>query len=166
MSVGGQHRVTSAVGLGLGVVGATMVVVGVTARRDVRRTLARERITATGDMRQPGVAVRSPRDARDLAEVIRRATVASTGGRTYSETPQYVDAGGEPTGDAGDAARDERTGRPLSNPGYDLWIRSTTLQSALMQAYLGFRVAEFTAAVGGAFALAGVGIAFAGRNER
>jgi hypothetical protein len=58
----------------------------------------------------------------------------------------------------------EATGLPVHNPAYDLWVTSTTLQSALMQAYLAFRIADLTAGLGATLALAGVGIAAAGRR--
>lgn len=139
-----------------------MIGLGIKARHDVGAALSRERITATGGMSRPGATVRSPADARELAEVIRQATVDAAGGLTYSNTPPYLDPGGEPTADEGKALRDERTGRPVPNPSYSLWVQSTTLQTALMQAYIGFRVAEFTAAAGAAFVLTGLGFAMAG----
>ena len=154
---------TAAVGLGLGAVGAAMIGVGAKARRDVRDALSREQITAVGGMAHPGAPGRSPATRGSLAEVIRSATIEAAGGLTYSETPPFLDSGGQPTADAERALNDQHTGQPVQNPSYELWIRSTTLQSALMQAYVGFRVAEFTAAVGAAFALAGLGLAVAGR---
>lgn len=142
-----------------------MIGAGAKARRDVRDALSREQVTATGEASRLGARMISPGEARELAELIRRATIEAAGGLTYSETPPYLDPAGEPTADAGHALKDERTGQPVANPSYELWIRSTTLQTALMQAYIGFRVAEFTAAVGAAFILAGAGIAIAGRHQ-
>jgi hypothetical protein len=103
--------------------------------------------------------VASAPDARTLAELIREQTVEAAGGRTYAETNQFLAPGGSTTPDRASALVDERTGQPVANPDYELWIRSTTLQSALMQAYLAFRLADLTLAVGATFAAAGTGIA-------
>jgi hypothetical protein len=130
----------------------------------VRRALAQERITGTGDMRPPNAPVTSAPAARALAEVIRRQTVRATGGRTYSETDQFLSREGGCTSDPSVALTDDRTGRPVTNPDYELWIRSTTLQSALMQAYLAFRLADLTTALGGALLAAGAGVAAAARR--
>jgi hypothetical protein len=76
--------------------------------------------------------------ARSLAEQIRESTIASAGGRTYAETDD-----GEPE--------------------HTLWLQSTTLQTALVQAYMGSRVAELTMGLGAAFVVAGAGLSAAGR---
>jgi hypothetical protein len=107
----------------------------------------------------------SPRRARSLAEFIRQTRVDATGGRTYAEIEPYLDANGSPTGDAAQAAKDERTGQLLSNPEASLWIQSTTLQSALMQAYMAFRLSEAMAGLGAALVTAGIGIASAARRR-
>lgn len=140
-----------------------MIRLGLKARHDVEAALTREQIAATGGMSRPGATVRAPDDARELAEVIRRATIDAAGGLPYSKTPPYLAPDGEPTTDAAKALIDERTGRPVPNPSYSLWVQATTLQTALMQAYIGFRVAEFTAAVGAAFVLTGLGFTLAGK---
>jgi len=138
---------------GVGFVGA-----GLWARTDVRRTLARERIATGTDGTAEAIAVASPGGARSTAELIRRNTLDATGGRTYAEIPAYVGADGSPTADAALAARDERTGEPLENPEHALWVQSTALQTALMQAYLAFRLSELIVALGGSFVLIGIGL--------
>jgi hypothetical protein len=143
---------------GLGLIG-----VGLWARREVGRALAEERIVGTGDMSPPNAPVTSAAAARSLAEVIRRRTIAAAGGRTYAETDAYLAAGGGTTSDAALALTSE-SGQPVHNPSYELWVTSTTLQTALMQAYLAFRLADLTAGVGGALAVAGAGIAASGRR--
>ena len=50
------------------------------------------------------------------------------------------------------------------NPDVDLWIQSTTLQTALMQAYMAFRLADLLTVLGGTMTVAGVGIASSGRR--
>jgi uncharacterized protein YbjT (DUF2867 family) len=139
---------------GIGVVG-----LGLWARRDVRRGLARERIVAPG-----GGDVVSAASARELAETIRAQTLEATGGKTYSETGIYLAADGTATSDEAQALADEATGKPVPNPNVDLWIQSTTLQTALMQAYMAFRLSDLMLALGGALALAGVGITAAARR--
>lgn len=101
-----------------------------------------------------------------MAEVIRQNTVAATGGRTYAEVDPYLDVQGAPTQDAGRAATDERTGGRLENPEHAVWVQSTVLQAALLQAYMAFRVAELTVALGGAFVLAGAGLVTLARAPR
>jgi hypothetical protein len=157
-------RMPAVAGAAAGLVGMGFVGVGLWAHRDVRRTLAQERIAALGGGRD-GV-VSSAAAARAMAELIRRNTLDATGGRTYAETAAYVGPDGEPTSDAALALRDERTGQPLENPDHELWIQSTTLQSALMQAYIAFRLSELTVALGGAFVALGVGLAAAARPVR
>lgn len=140
--------------MGLGLVG-----LGAWARRDVRRGLARERIVAPG-----GGEVSSAASARALAEMIREQTLEATGGKTYAETGPYLAEDGTATSDAADAMVDEATGKPVPNPDVDLWIQSTALQTALMQAYMAFRISELMLALGGAFVLAGSGVAASARR--
>lgn len=138
---------------GLGLLG-----LGLWARRDVARTLARERIRGLD-----AKPVTSAATARSLAEAIRASTLESTGGHTYSETDAYVDEAGNPTSDRASALVDERTALPVENPAVKLWLQSTTLQTALMQAYLAFRLAELTAGLGAAFLAVGAALAATGR---
>jgi hypothetical protein len=44
-------------------------------------------------------------------------------------------------------------------------MQSTTLQTALMQAYMAFRVAESTVALGAVLVVAGAGLAASGRRD-
>jgi hypothetical protein len=140
--------------------------VGVWARRDVTRTLARERIVSTPDARPPSAPVTGPGSARSLANIIRERTLAAAGGSTYAETAAYLDSDGEPTNDASLALVDDRTGAPLENPAHALWIQSTALQTALLQAYLAFRLAALTVALGAALVAVGAGVTAAGASRR
>jgi hypothetical protein len=156
MATHGDRSAPAAVGgavvclVGLGLVG-----VGLWARRDVTRTLVRERIV----FGPGGKPVVSAAAARSLAESIRESTLETTGGRTYSETPAYVGADGVPTSDTSLAAREDGTGRPVENPHVALWLQATTLQTALMQAYLAYRLAELTTGLGASLAIVGAGLA-------
>jgi hypothetical protein len=153
-------RLSAASAAGLGVGGLVLLAVGLAARRDVARTLARERIAGQG-----GEPVTSAGAARSLAEAIRTSTLESTGGRTYSETPSYLDADGKPTSDRAHALVDERTGEPVDHPYVRLWLQATTLQTALMQAYLAFRLAELTAGLGAGALVVGAGLSAAARRR-
>lgn len=159
-----QNLVAAGAGTGVALVGLGLVGVGLWARRDVRQALAEEHIVGTGSMKPPNAPVTSAEAARSLAAVIRERTVAAAGGKTYAETPEYLARDGGTTSDQEQALVSEATGLPVHNPAYDLWVTSTTLQSALMQAYLAFRIADLTAGLGATLALAGVGIAAAGRR--
>ena len=153
------------VGTAVGLAGLGFVGIGLWGRRDVRRALERERIVSAPDATPPNEFVTSARGARSMAEVIRRNTLAGTGGRTYAEIDPYVDVEGRPTAEDERAARDERTGGRLENPEHALWVQSTTLQAALMQAYMAFRLAELTVALGVAFVAAGVGLTASARRS-
>lgn len=161
----GPLALTTSTGAALGFIGAVFVGVGLWGRRETKRALARERIEDPVGRGRPGTQVATAGAARSAAEFIRRNTLAATGGRTYAEIEPYLDAEGRPTSDASQAAKDVQTGKPLENPDHDLWIQSTTLQSALLQAYMAFRLSDLTVALGAALALAGLGLAAVGRQR-
>jgi hypothetical protein len=145
-------------GAGVAAAGLGMIAVGLWARREVARALEQERIVGTSDMTPPNAPVTSAAAARALAETIRSRTVAAAGGRTYAETDEFLAPDGGTTSDASAALVSEATGRPVHNPTYELWVTSTTLQTALMQAYLSFKLADLTAGLGLVLVLAGAGI--------
>jgi hypothetical protein len=151
---------TGAIGVGVAAAGCGLVAVGLWGRREVARSLARERIEGVDQG-----PVTSAAAARELAEFIRANTLEATGGRTYSEVAAYAGEDG-PTADRAAALVDERTGGALENPDHDLWLQSTTLQTALMQAYVSARLAELTAGLGALFVAAGAGLAASARLSR
>lgn len=155
--------VEAAAGFVVGVAGLVSIGTGFWGRREVRRALARERILHPG-LAEGCAAVESAARARSLAEFIRQSTLEATAGRTYAEIEPYLDASGAPTADSTNAGRDERTGQPLANPDASLWIQSTTFQTALLQAYMAFRVSEAAVALGAVLLVAGAGLAAAGRR--
>lgn len=144
-------------GASVAAAGLGMIAVGLWARREVARALAEERIVGTSDMTPPNAAVTSAAAARALAGTIRSRTVAAAGGRTYAETDEFLTPDGGTTSDASSALVSQ-TGQPVHNPTYELWVTSTTLQTALMQAYLSFKLADLTAGLGVVLVLAGAGI--------
>ena len=156
---------TTGTGVAVGLAGLGFVGAGLWARLDIRRTLERERVAVLGEGNPPGARVTNAARARSMAEFIRGKTVEATGGRTYAETEPYVDADGNATSDPAVAVKDERTGQPVEHPDHELWIQSTTLQTALMQAYLAFRLAELTVALGGSFVAIGIGLVAAGSRH-
>lgn len=145
--------------------GFSMLCVGLWARRTVSRTLDRERIVSTPDARPPSTRVTTGAAARSLAEVIRRNALEAAGGRTYAETDAFVDDEGRPTSDHHAALKDERTGQPVENPEHALWLQATTLETALMQAYLAASLAQLTIALGGTLVVTGVGLAAKGAGR-
>jgi hypothetical protein len=164
MARGCRACTTRTAGLSTVAVGIWLLGVGLWARADVRRSLARERIVSTGDGTHSGQPVRDAAAARSPAEVIRGNTLSATEGRTYGETPSYVDAEGRPTTDRMLAAIDAVTGGPIESPEHALWVQATTLQTALMQAYLAQRLAELTAGLGATFVAVGAGLTAASRR--
>ena len=155
---------STALGAAVGFAGLGLLGVGIWARRDVARTLAEERVLVPVNTQQPGARLANATAARATAELIRRSTAEATEGRAYAETEPYIDPDGKPTPDAVLALKDPRTGRPVENPDHELWIQSITLQTALMQAYLAFRLSELTIALGSAFVGVGLGLAAVGRR--
>ena len=153
-------------GISTVVAGAGLVGVGLWARREVRTTLARERIVSSSGTGAEGTTVVCGTAARSLAELIRRSTLESADGRTYAETEPYLDCDGKPTSNREDALLDERTGEPLENPQHALWLQATTLQTALVQAYMGSRIAELTIGLGTALVAAGTGVTAATASRR
>ena len=75
----------------------------------------------------------------------------------------FVGVDGSPTSDEARAIVDERTGKPVQHPDQTLWLQSTTLQTALMQAYMGERLADLTVGLGAALFAAGLGLAAVAR---
>ena len=102
--------------------------------------------------------VTSGEKARSLAEVIRTNTLDAAEGKTYAETELFLDTERRPTSDRGRALEDDRSGEPVENPAHALWIQSTALQTALMQAYMGSRIADLTMGLGGALIVSGIGL--------
>lgn len=156
--------VLTATGGVVGLAGVVFLGLGLWGRRETRNALARERIELPVENGRPAAHVTSASAVRTAAEFIRVNTLAATGDRTYAEIEPYLDAERRPTSDRAQAATDERTGAPVENPDHALWIQSTTLQSALQQAYIAFRLSELTVGLGAAFVIAGLGLAAAGRR--
>ena len=81
----------------------------------------------------PTVTIDAAQEAHDQSMVIRTHTLASTGGKTYSEMDR-------------------------EDPGRALYITSLTLQNSLHQAHLGLEITKLVIGMGVAFTGLGLGI--------
>src|SRR5215204_3164502 len=125
------------IAVGLGSIG-----LGAWGFNEVRDNLARENIVGTPDSSIPGQKVDTGSEARAFAAVIRKHTLESTEGRADDEAA---------------AAKDPKTGQPVSNGARNLWVTETALTTALTMAYLGERLAVFGMVMGVALLLTGSG---------
>jgi hypothetical protein len=138
------------------VFGTGSIVVGVQGRAEVRDNLARENIVGTDDSTIPGQLVDTGSEARAFADVMRAHTLERTDGKTYSQIERYLDANGNPTNDASQAAKTP-SGANVENPLRQLWITETALTTALNTAYLAEQVGTFVIFMGVALLFSGIG---------
>ena len=137
--------------------GIGAVVIGVNGRDQVRSDLAREQIVGTPDSTIPGQKVDTGSEAQAFANVMRKHTLEATGGQTYAQMGQFLDASGKPTSDAKAAAVDPKTQKPVTNPARQIWVTETALTTALNTAFFAESVANFAIVMGFALLLVGVG---------
>ena len=137
--------------------GIGSIYTGVDGRDRVRDDLAREQIVGTPDSSIPNQLVNTGSEAEAFAAVMRRHTLEATGGKTYAQMPRFLDAKGKGTNDEKLAARDPKSGAPVSNPQREIWVTSTALSTALNTAYFAESVATFAIVMGVALLLAGIG---------
>ena len=137
--------------------GIGSAVIGFDGRDRVRTELAREQIVGTPDSTIPGQLVDTGAEAQAFAKIMRHHALEATGGKTYAEMPQYLDASGKGTSDKSAAAKDPKTGAPTSNPARNLWVTETALTTALNTAYFAESTATFVMVMGIALLLIGIG---------
>lgn len=137
--------------------GAGAIYAGVDGRERVRDDLAREQIVGTPDSSIPGQKVDTGKEAEAFANVMRKHTLAITGGKTYSELGRYLDAKGQPTNDEKLAAKDPSSGKPVENPLRNVWVTETALTTALNVAYFAESITIFAIIMGLALLLTGFG---------
>jgi hypothetical protein len=137
-------------------IGATII--GIGGRDRVRTELAREQIVGTPDSTIPNQLVNTGSEAQAFAKVMRKHTLEATGGKTYAQMPQFLDASGKGTNDKAAAAKDPKTGAPAANPARQIWVTETALTTALNTAFFADSMATFVAAIGGALLLIGIGL--------
>jgi hypothetical protein len=137
--------------------GIGTIVTGFNGRDQVRSDLAREQIVGTPDSTIPGQLVDTGSEAQAFAKIMRHHTMEATGGKTYSQMGQYLDANGKGTDDKTKAAIDPTTKQPVANQARQIWVTETALTTALNTAYFAESVATFVMAIGFALLLVGVG---------
>lgn len=142
------------------VFGTASIVMGVSARSEVRDSIAREKIVGTPDMKGiAGEKIDTGAEAKTFADGIRKHTLAITGDRTYSEMGRFLDENGEETSDEAKAATNPETGQPVENGARNVWVTSTALSTALNTSFFAEQVALFSIAMGVALLLVGIGFA-------
>jgi hypothetical protein len=137
--------------------GVGSVAIGVNGHNRVGTELGREQIVGTPDSSIPNQLVNTGGEAQAFAKVMRKHTLEATGGKTYAQMPQYITASGKGTADKAAAAKDPKTGAPVSNPARNIWVTETALTTALNTAYFASSMAAFVIAMGIALLLVGIG---------
>jgi hypothetical protein len=137
--------------------GIGAVVIGLNGRDRVGTELAREQIVGTPDSTIPNQLVNTGGEAQAFAKVMRKHTLEATGGKTYAQMPQFIDASGKGTADKNAAAKDPKTGAPVANPARNIWVTETALTTALNTAYFAESMATFVIVMGFALLLTGMG---------
>ena len=123
------------------IAGILMVIAGAWGIIFTYQNVTREKITTSADASIPNAKVAGPFTLKAQADVIRKHTLESTGGKTYAEMPrqiQQVDSRGNPVFDS--------EGQPVmvANSARDIWITATSLTTAL---HLGIITYAFSALV-------------------
>ena len=137
--------------------GIGAAVIGLNGRDRVGTELAREQIVGTPDSTIPNQLVNTGGEAQAFAKVMRKHTLEATGGKTYAQMPQFLTASGKGTSDKAAAAKDPKTGAPVSNPARTIWVTETALTTALYTSYFAEGVALFAIIVGVVLVIVGVG---------
>jgi len=135
------------------VAGALWIWQGVDGRDETQETISREQIVGTPDMSpeeiQAGIAesgvtiddiptcdvadepITTGDEARCFAEYMRVHALESTGGKTFSQMGRFLDEEGNEAFSEEDAAKDPKTGLPVSNPARETWITQRALATGL-----------------------------------
>jgi hypothetical protein len=137
--------------------GIGAVYMGIDGRGYVRDNLAAENIVGTPDSTIPGQKVDTGSEAQAFAKIMRHHTLEATGGKTYAQMGQYLDANGKETNDKAAAAIDPKTHQPVANGQRNIWVTETALTTALNTSYFAEQVATFAIVMGIALLLAGLG---------
>jgi hypothetical protein len=166
-------------GLVLVAFGIGAIVIGITGRHEVNTSLQREQIVGTPDMKPSliaqkvkeaglknidlpacdvaGKAITNGSEAKCFASYMRIHALEATGGKTYSQMPQYATADGKGTDIPAQAVKDPKTGQPQSNQARQLWITETALSTALNTSFFAASVGLFAIVMGAALLLTGIG---------
>ena len=166
-------------GLVLVVFGAGAIVIGFAGRHEVSTDVKRENIVGTPDMKPSLIAQKAKEaglkdvtlptcdvagkpitnggEAKCFATYMRIHALEATGGKTYSQMPQFATASGKGTDNPSAALKDPKTGQPQSNPARQVWISETALGTALNTSFFAASVGLFAIVMGFALLLTGVG---------
>ena len=168
-----------AAGVILVVFGVGAIVIGLAGRNEVNSNIKREHIVGTPDMTPAliakaadqaglknvalptcsvaGKSIANGADAKCFASYMRIHALEATGGKTYAQMPQFATADGKGTSIAADAAKDPKTGQPVSNQARQVWISETALGTALNTSFFASSVGMFAVVMGAAMLLIGIG---------
>lgn len=163
--------------------GALLVLLGViwiwqgaSARDEVHKTISREQIVGTPDMSAATFAGKAPggaslptcdvanepittgAEARCFADWMRVHALEGTGGKTFSQMGRFLDADGKDVFNESEAAKDPKTGQPVSNPAREQWVTQRALATGLELAFVGEQTSLFSLATGVVFLLIGIGL--------
>ena len=162
-------------------IGITYIVIGANGRSEVHRTISREQIVGTPDMTPQaivaeahqsglkvvpdvptcsvaGVAITDGSKAKCFASYMRIHALEASGGQTCAQMGRYLDKSGKPTNDQAAAAKDSKTGQPVSNPARDLWVTETALSTGLDMSYFAEQVSLSAIVMGAALVVIGIGL--------
>jgi hypothetical protein len=143
--------------------GAGAIGIGALGINEVRDKLSDENIVASADdpaAKEQGIAgskIDTGSEAKAFAAMMREHTLETSGGKTYAEMGRFLDKNGKETSDEALAAKDPKTGEPVTNPVRDLWVTETALATALNVSFFAERVAVFSIVMGVALLLTGIG---------
>jgi hypothetical protein len=159
--------------------GIGAIVIGISGRHEVSTDVKREQIVGTPDMKPSliaakakeagltnvalptcdvaGKAITNGGDAKCFASYMRIHALEATGGKTYAQMPQFATADGKGTDVATQAAKDPKTGAPMSNPARQVWVSETALSTALNTSFFAASVGLFAIVMGIALLLSGIG---------
>ena len=112
-----------------------------------------------------GEKVDTGMEAKCFADYMRVHTLEATGGKTYSQMPQYATDDGKGTNDAAAAAK-ARTARRVSNAARKIWVTETALTTALNVSFFAEGVALLAIVVGIALLLVGIGFVLISASSR
>ena len=97
--------------------GIGAVVIGLNGRDRVATELGREQIVGTPDSTIPNQLVNTGGEAQAFAKVMRKHTLEATGGKTYAQMPQFLDAYGQGHERQGRRRQGSQDRRPDIEPG-------------------------------------------------
>jgi hypothetical protein len=163
------------------VFGVVAIAMGLNGRSTVHSNLAAQKITGTPDMTPTAITAAAKKAGLNLstltiptcsvanqpvtggsaatcfAQYMNIHSLEATGGKVYSQMPQYATADGTGTSDPATALK--AGGKPVSNPARDVWVTETALSTALDAGYMADQISLFGIVVGIALLLSGFGFA-------